>query len=88
MTQNLDCRLIQLFCRSKIRLDIKRSLKHYLLVMKKYTLMQIYKGVAERLGLPRPPELLESIPHKTVSFKARNFCFWKNACLLKFDKCY
>ena len=88
MTQNLDCRLIQLFCRSKIRLDIKRSLKNYLLVMKKYTLMQIYKGVAERLGLPRPPELLESNPHKKVNFKARNFCFWKNAYLLKFSICY
>ena len=88
MTQNMDCRLIQLFCKSKEREDIKNSLKHYLIIIKKYTIMQIHKGVAELLGLPRPSELLDSKPHKTVNFKARNFCFWKNAYFLKFYKSY
>ena len=51
--------------------------------MKKYTLMQIQKGVAELLGLPRPSELLDSRPHKTVNFKARKFYFSKNAYFFK-----
>ena len=88
MTENMDCRLIQLSCKSKGREDIKKSLKHYLIIIKKYTIMQIHKGLAELLGLPRPSELLDSKPHKTVNFKARNFCFWKNAPFLKFNKCY
>ena len=89
MTQNMDCRLIQLFCKSKEREDIKNSIKHYLIIIKKYTItMQIHMGVAELLGLPRPSELLDSKPHKTVNFKARNFCFWKNAHFLKFYKSY
>ena len=50
--------------------------------------MQIHKDVAEILGLPCPSELLDTKPHKTVNFKARNFCFWKNAYFLKFYKSY
>ena len=50
--------------------------------------MQIHKGVAELLGLPRPSELLDSKQHKTVNFKARNFCFWKNVYFVKFYKSY
>ena len=88
MTQNMDCRLIQLFCKLKEREDIKKSSKHYLIIIKRYTILQIHKGVAELLGLPRPSELLDSKPHKTVNFKARNFCFWKNAYLFKLYKCY
>ena len=88
MTKNLDCRLIRLFCRSKRRVDIKTSLKHYLFVIKKYTFMQIQKGMAWQLRLPRPFELFESKQNKTTSFKASNFCFWKNAYLLKFYKYY
>ena len=87
MTQNLDCRLIQLFCRSKSRVLSKKSVKHYLIVIKKDTFMQIQEDVAEQLGLPRPSEHLESNPNKTVNCKARNFYFWKNACLMKFYKC-
>ena len=88
MTKNLDCRLIQLFCKAKRRRDIKKSFKHYLIIIKKYTLIQIQKGVAKGLGLPRPFEHLESNPYKTVNFKATNFCFWKNAYPFKLCKCY
>ena len=88
MTQNLDCRLIQLFCRSKSRVLSKKSVKHYLIVIKKDALMQIQEDVAEQLGLPRPSEHLESNPNKTANFKARNFYFWENACFFKFYKSY
>ena len=80
MTKNLDCRLNHLFYKSKRIEDIKKSLKHYLITIKRYTILQIQKNVAELLGLPRPSEILDSKTHKIVNFKARNFYFWENAC--------
>ena len=76
ITQNLDCRLKELFCRSLVRGAIKKLYKNHLIILKKYTFVQNLKGVAQKLSLQRPSEFLTLKPHKIVNFIATTSYFW------------
>ena len=57
ITQDLDVRLKDIFCRSLIRGVIKNLYKYHLITFKKYALVQNFKAVAQKLSLPRPFEI-------------------------------
>ena len=88
ITKNLDCRLKELFCRSLIRGTVKKLYKYHLIILKKYAFVQNLKGVAQKLSLPRPFELLALKSQKIVNFIATTSYFWKNVYFVKLYKWY
>ena len=88
IAQNLDDRLIELFCKSLIREVIKKLYKYHLTTFKKYAFVQNFKVVAQKLSLLRHSEIWTLKPQKNVPFRARTFYFWKNVYFIKIYKCY